>query len=103
MSPRDGTPGAPPAGPPYRGRSETGGPDRRASRALAEVTQRLLPPRLIVLALVGWLLFGYPFLAVFSRPERLFGIPLLYVYLFVAWAVFIVAIARLVDAGGRRR
>lgn len=88
---------------PLRGRSETGGVDRRAQRAQLELTQRLLPPRLIVLALVGWLLFGYPFLAVFSRPERLFGVPLLYVYLFVAWAGFIVAIARLVDTGEPRR
>jgi hypothetical protein len=66
-----------------------------------EDSSRLLPPRLVLLALVGCLLFGYPFLAVFSRPLRLGGIPLLYVYLFVAWGAFIVAIARLVDAGER--
>ncbi|QQR76251.1 MAG: hypothetical protein IPJ17_07475 [Holophagales bacterium] len=86
-----------------RSRSDAGSVDRRARRALLEVKQRLLPPRLIVLAMVGWLLFGYPFLAVFSRPDRLFGIPILYVYVFTAWAAFIAVIARLVDSGGRRR
>ncbi len=99
MSPRESPSGA--VSP--RSRSEAGSVDRRARRALLEVKQRLLPPRLIVLAMVGWLLFGYPFLAVFSRPDRLFGIPILYVYVFTAWAAFIAVIARLVDSGGRRR
>jgi len=95
--------GAAGPGRPVRPREEppSGGRDLRGARL--ERVQRLLPARLVVLALAGFLLFGYPFLAVFSRAERVAGIPLLYVYLFAAWAAFIAAIAWLVDAGGRRR
>ena len=57
----------------------------------------------MLLTLAGGLLFGYPFLAVFSGARRIAGIPQLYVFLFVAWAPFIAAIAWLVDSGGRRR
>lgn len=39
----------------------------------------------IALFLLGCLLFNYPLLAVFSRPTTIFGIPLLYGYLFLAW------------------
>lgn len=84
-------------------RPEATGGTPRDRRSRGESAQRLLPPRLVLLALAGCLLFGYPFLAVFSRPERVAGIPLLYVYLFVAWGAFILAIARLLDGGGRRR
>ncbi len=41
--------------------------------------------RFIALFLLGWLLFNYPLLAVFSRHAFIFGIPLLYLYLFSAW------------------
>ncbi len=41
--------------------------------------------RFIALFLLGCLLFNYPLLAVFSRHVIIFGIPLLYVYLFSAW------------------
>ena len=88
---------------PLRARPDNAADSRLVRRAQLEIAQRLLPPRLVVLALAGWLLFGYPFLSVFSRQERLFGVPLLYVYVFAAWGGFIAVIARLVDAGGRRR
>jgi hypothetical protein len=68
-----------------------------------ERDSRLLPPRLVLLFLVGCLLFGYPFLALFSRPTRVAGIPVLFVYIFVVWGLFIAALARLVDSGGRGR
>ncbi len=97
------TPAGPAAPRPSRPRPESPTGTRSRRRERGELAQRLLPARLMLLALAGFLLFGYPFLAVFSRAERLAGIPVLYVYLFVAWAGFIAAIARLVDAGGRRR
>ena len=92
-----------PGGRPPRLRGEATGETRIERRARVEHSQRALPPRLVLLTLAGFLLFGYPFLAVFSGPRRLAGIPLLYVYLFLAWGVFILVIARLVDPGGRRR
>ena len=42
------------------------------------------------LFLLGCLLFNYPLLAIFNVRGTLFGIPVLYSYLFVAWALLIV-------------
>jgi hypothetical protein len=65
--------------------------------------ERRLAPRLLALFLGGWVFFGYPILELFSRPATAFGVPLLFVYLFAAWAVFIALIAWLVEGPGRRR
>ncbi len=53
--------------------------------------------RLIALFLFGALLFNYPLLALFSRPDEVFGIPLLYAYIFGAWALFVGLLARVVE------
>jgi hypothetical protein len=45
--------------------------------------------RLVALCLLGFLLFNYPLLAVFNVQATLFGIPVLYVYFFVAWGTLI--------------
>jgi hypothetical protein len=42
------------------------------------------------LFLLGCLLFNYPLLAIFNVRATLAGIPILYIYLFVAWALLIV-------------
>lgn len=65
--------------------------------------ERLLGPRLLVLFLAGCLLFGYPILGLFSRRVTVGGVPLLFAYLFIAWALFIGLIAWLVEGRGRRR
>jgi hypothetical protein len=44
---------------------------------------------LIALFLLGAFLFLPPFFLIFDRPVRLLGIPLLYLYLFLAWALLI--------------
>ena len=49
--------------------------------------------RLLVLFVFGCLALNYPLLALFSKKTYLFGIPLLYFYLFVLWALFIICIA----------
>jgi hypothetical protein len=41
--------------------------------------------RLAGLFLLGMLLFNFPLLSLFNRPVMVLGIPLLYLYLFVAW------------------
>ncbi len=43
--------------------------------------------------LLGLVVFNPPLLSVFSRETAVAGIPLLYVYLFAAWAVLIGLIA----------
>jgi len=45
----------------------------------------IMSERLIALFLLGLVVFFSPFLAIFDRPETLLGIPLLYLFLFVAW------------------
>ena len=50
-------------------------------------------PRLVALFLLGCLLFNYPMLALFNLRVTVLGIPLLYAYLFVAWALLIAVVA----------
>ena len=54
-------------------------------------------PRLVALFLLGVLLFNYPLLAVFNRPAEVLGIPVLYAYLFAAWAVLIALVAAIMQ------
>jgi hypothetical protein len=44
---------------------------------------------LVALALLGFLLFNYPLLSLFSTDGRVAGVPLLYAYLFVSWGLLI--------------
>ena len=45
--------------------------------------------RLVALFMLGVLLLVPPVLVVFNRVERVLGVPLLYLYLFAAWALLI--------------
>jgi len=45
--------------------------------------------RLVALSLLGLLLFNYPLLALFNVPEAVLGVPVLYAYMFAAWALLI--------------
>ena len=56
-------------------------------------------PRLVALFLLGCLMFNYPLLALFNVRATLFGIPLLYAYLFAAWALLIVLMALVARRG----
>jgi hypothetical protein len=53
--------------------------------------------RLFGLFLLGCLLFNYPLIALFNSRATVFGIPLLYAYLFVAWTLLIVLVAVIVE------
>lgn len=53
-------------------------------------------PRLVALAMLGCVLFNYPVLALFNRSASLLGVPVLYAWIFGAWAVLIVLMARAV-------
>jgi len=52
--------------------------------------------RLVGLFLLALLLFNYPLLAVFNRDGAVFGVPVLYAYLFAAWSAVIALAALLV-------
>jgi hypothetical protein len=53
--------------------------------------------QLVGLFLLGCLLFNYPMLALFNVPATVFGVPLLYAYLFTSWALLIVLAAVIVE------
>jgi len=41
--------------------------------------------RFVALCMLGMLLFNYPILTLFNVSGTLFGVPVLYAYLFIAW------------------
>jgi hypothetical protein len=49
--------------------------------------------RLVAFCMLGWLLFNYPVLALFNRPGAVFGVPLLYAWIFGAWIALIALMA----------
>ena len=49
--------------------------------------------RMIALCMLGLVLFNFPILALFNVPGYLFGVPLLYAYIFAAWAALIALMA----------
>ena len=53
--------------------------------------------RLVGLFLLGCLLFNFPLLALFNVRATIFGIPLLYAYLFGAWALLIALVAVIME------
>ncbi len=53
--------------------------------------------RLVALFLLGWLLFNYPLLSLFAGTVTIAGIPLLYLYLFLVWALLIALMALVVE------
>jgi hypothetical protein len=49
--------------------------------------------RFIALCMLGLVLFNFPVLALFNVDATLLGVPLLYAYLFIAWAALIALMA----------
>jgi len=53
--------------------------------------------RLLALFLIGCLLLNFPVLSLFSTDGMVWGIPLLYVYLFLGWAILIALMALVIE------
>ena len=53
--------------------------------------------RLVALCMLGVLLFNYPLLALFNVAATVFGIPVLYAYIFTAWSLLIACMAYVVE------
>ena len=53
--------------------------------------------RLAALFALGAVLFNYPLLALFNRAVMVAGVPLLYLYVFLAWALLITLMALVVE------
>ena len=45
--------------------------------------------RLIALFILGCLLFNYPVLSLFNVAAMFLGVPVLYAYIFAAWAILV--------------
>jgi predicted permease len=54
--------------------------------------------RLVVLFILGCLLFNYPVLSLFNVAAEVLGVPLLYAYIFAAWALLVALMALVVEA-----
>jgi len=55
--------------------------------------------RLGALFIIGCLLFNYPLLFLFNSATELLDIPLLYAYIFGAWAMLIAVMALVIEKG----
>ena len=49
--------------------------------------------RFVALCMLGMLLFNFPILALFNVSGTVLGVPVLYAYIFVAWAILIALMA----------
>jgi hypothetical protein len=56
--------------------------------------------RLAALCMLGALLFNFPILALFNVSGDLLGVPVLYAYVFIAWAALIVLLALMAESDG---
>jgi hypothetical protein len=56
--------------------------------------------RLAAAFLLGCLVLNYPLLSLFARDVEIFGIPLLYAYVFIVWGLLIVLLAWVVETPG---
>lgn len=54
--------------------------------------------RFVALCMLGLLLFNYPILALFNVPGTIFGVPVLYAYIFFAWAMLIALMASVAES-----
>ena len=55
---------------------------------------------LFFLFLLGVFLFNPPLLSIFDLPLQVFGVPLLYLYLFTCWAALLLLVAFIIEKGG---
>ena len=54
--------------------------------------------RFIALCMLGMVLFNFPVLALFNAAGTVLGVPVLYAYLFAAWAALIAVLALLAES-----
>jgi hypothetical protein len=57
------------------------------------VSEEAKSQRFVALCMLGMVLFNFPVLALFNVGGTLFGVPVLYAYIFMAWAALIALMA----------
>jgi hypothetical protein len=60
----------------------------------------LAAQRLVALFLLGCILFNFPILALFNHAGAVFGVPVLYAWLFGVWLALIALMAWVAESGG---
>jgi hypothetical protein len=60
---------------------------------------KLMRQRLVAVFLIGMLLLFSPIITLPDRPQLLFGLPILFLYLFAVWGLLIAAMALVVRGG----
>jgi len=50
-------------------------------------------PRFVALCMLGLVLFNFPVLALFNAGGTVLGVPVLYAYIFAAWALLLALMA----------
>ena len=53
--------------------------------------------RFVALCMLGMVLFNFPVLALFNVQGTVLGVPVLYVYIFAAWAALIALMAAVAE------
>jgi len=53
--------------------------------------------RFLALCMLGLVLFNFPVLALFNVAGSVFGVPVLYAYIFAAWALLIALMALIAE------
>lgn len=59
--------------------------------------------RLVALLLAGVIAWTYPVLFLIGSEARVFGIPLLYLYLYLSWGLFVALVALIIEWRGAGR
>jgi predicted permease len=54
--------------------------------------------RMVALFILGCLLFNYPVLSLFNVAADVLGVPVLYAYIFAAWALLVALMALVVES-----
>ncbi|TMH72493.1 MAG: hypothetical protein E6H57_03280 [Betaproteobacteria bacterium] len=61
------------------------------------MTEKPKEPRFVALCMLGLVLFNFPVLALFNVGGTVLGVPVLYAYIFAAWALLIALMARVAE------
>jgi Ca2+/Na+ antiporter len=53
--------------------------------------------KLIFLGILMLIMLSYPFISLANKAQLLFGIPMLYLYIFIVWIIIIIILYRIVE------
>ncbi|HSS65589.1 MAG TPA: hypothetical protein VLS27_14250 [Gammaproteobacteria bacterium] len=84
----------------YRGEPSSAGAHARDASPPPVTVDSRTGERLIALLLAGIIAWTYPVLFLISADASVFGIPLLYLYLYLSWGLFVGLVALIIEWRG---